>query len=114
MKPANGLDDVLELSYSRSLPIPDAFYSCSFYLQVQPASIEKGQELLIPGEEVQTFLIEMRAAFIFCTDKIMGHIQILEVYGESVKAWLEVSRTIQGAKWEYSGEVEFKRASLPK
>jgi hypothetical protein len=108
-----GANEVLELSHSSILPIPDSYYVYSFYLQVNSELIESGQELLIPGEGVQAFLIETRAPFIYCSGDLNGRIQILEVAKKILRARLDVSGTIHGARWEYRGEVKFKFSIRP-
>ena len=108
-----GTDDVLELSHSSIKPIPDAYYAYSLYLQVNSELIESGQELLIPGEGVQPFLIETRAPFIYCSGDLNGRLQILEVAKKTLRARLDVSGTIHGARWKYHGEVKFKFSIRP-
>jgi hypothetical protein len=108
-----GANEVLELSHSSILPIPDAYNTYSFYLQVNSELIESGQELLIPGQGVQAFLIETRAPFIYCSGDLNGRIQILEVAKKTLRARLDVSGTIHGARWEYRGEVKFKFSIRP-
>lgn len=113
MKPVPGSNVVLELAYSKSLPIPDALYAYNFFLQITPALIETGQVLIIPDEGVSPFLIETHAPFIYCSADLEGRIQILEINDKTLRAWIDASEITQGTAWKYSGEVLFKQAILP-
>jgi len=114
MNPGTGKDEVLVLSYSKKSPAVDAYYAYSFYIQINPELVDNEQDLLIPGEGVQPFLIETRAPAIYCSADLKGHIKILQVTGDTLRAQLEVSRTTGGPNWQYIGEVTFKSSPLPK
>jgi hypothetical protein len=112
MEPVPGTNMVLVQNYSKSGPAPDAFYAYSMFIQVYPDLVKPGQELIIPHEGVQPFLLETRAPYMVCSSDIKGSLAIIEVAEAAIRAHLAASCLIDGNKWEYNGEVEFIQALL--
>lgn len=114
MIPVSGHDSVISLNYSKSAPAPEAFYAYTLFIQVDPTRFRAGQELLLPSEDVQPFLLETRVPYMVCSGELTGTVSVLEVLDTSVRAQLDVTGSIYGGNWEYHGEVVFKQAPLPK
>lgn len=114
MVPVPGDDMVMAMNYSKFSPAPDAFYGYTLYIQIDPALMAVSQELSLPGQGVQPFLLETRAPYVVCTSDLTGTVKILEADNNTLRARLDVNSIIDGNNWEFKGEVEFKQAPLPK
>jgi hypothetical protein len=90
-QPVSGTGDVLVYSYSMYDPCEgvDANYNYDLYLQFNPDLIKRGQELLIPAEGVETYVIAGSVpGKPFCDSNLQGRITILEVTEDNIKTLL--------------------------
>jgi hypothetical protein len=113
MLPVSGSDIVLLLNYSKAGPAPEAIIGYTFFVQIDPRLIETGQQTVIPGPGIQPFLLETRAPYMVCSPNLTGTIKFLETSEDSIRTALAVSGPIYKSTWEYEGQVDFKKASLP-
>lgn len=114
MQPVAGYDTVLSLEYSKSAPLPDAFYAYDLFIQLNSSLLVPGKELSFTTKGVKPLLIDVPAPLVYCSTDLNGSIKILEASDQSVKALLEVNGVINHNPWEYNGEVQYMLSLLPK
>jgi hypothetical protein len=112
-QPMLGSDTVLVIVYSKSIPLPDAFYNYNLFIQIDPVLVVPGNELSLAAQGVKSFLVDSPAPLLFCSYDLSGSIKILEVSDQAIKALLDVAGTVNHNPWQYNGVAEYKLSFLP-
>ena len=107
---AEGEGIVLELHKVRGIPVPDAFWGHSLFLQTDSTHLIESTVLHVPSTEAVAFLSQLQAPKYVPSTEISGEVTILVVDDSFVKVKLKVSCPELG--WKYHGTARFHRRPL--
>lgn len=121
-QPTQGLDSVFQMYQSGQGPAiaTDTYWVDSLFLQINPALIKEGHELIIPDTGARPFLGIQRGSWCANTENLKGRLKILRISENAVEAWLDMQ--LQGEllwwkpeyAWKYTGNMTFENARIPR